>query len=452
MARRAQEAREAADEDLVALIRAGARAWTSDAPASAEAVVRMIGPADIVLLGEATHGTREFYGMRAEITRRLIAAGRCDAVLVEGDWPDAYRANRYVQGRSGDADAVGALGDFKRFPHWMWRNMEVAGFLEWLHGVNADRTIGRRIGFYGLDLYSMYSSIGAVIRYLEDVDPAAARAARKRYACFERFDQEADDPRVATGGGADCAEPAMNQLLHLLANRENYVSRDGIVAQDEQFHAEQNARLVANAEKYYRALFGGRASTWNLRDRHMADTLEAMRRHLIARGLPGRLVVWAHNSHLGDARATEMAEREEINLGQLVRERFPGESFSLGFTTHHGTVTAAEDWDEPAERMDVRPALAGSVEEILHRARLPVFMLDLRDRRLRDGLGRRLQRAIGVIYRPATERLSHYLWTEPARQFDALIHVDETSALDPLDATPKWRPGGLQPDTFPSGI
>lgn len=450
--RRVRDLHPVSVQDRAAVVREAACTWTSSSDDGVAAIVRMIGAADIVLLGEATHGTREFYRMRAAITRALIAADRCDAVLVEGDWPDAYRANRYVQGRPGDDDAIAALGDFRRFPHWMWRNAEVVEFLDGLREINDARPNERRVGFYGLDLYSLYSSIAAVIRYLEGVDPAAARAARNRYACFDRFDREPEDYRFAMADDGGCEEPAMNQLLHLLAHRETYAAREGAAAQDEQFHAEQNARLVANAEKYYRALFGGRASTWNLRDRHMADTLEAMRRHLQGRGMPGRIVVWAHNSHLGDARATEMSERGEINLGQLVRERMRGQSFALGFTTYRGTVTAADDWDEPAARMDVRPAISGSLEALLHETGLPVFALDLRGERLQETLGRVLQRAIGVIYRPATERQSHYLWTHPVRQYDALLHVDETTALDPLDASPRWRPGGLEPETFPTGI
>lgn len=434
------------------LIGEASTAWADDDRESLERVLSLVRHARVVLMGEATHGTREFYRSRASITRALIERGRCDAVLAEADWPDAYRVNKYIQGRSDDRSATAALGDFQRFPHWMWRNTEVAEFVEWLRAFNAARPIAQRVGFYGLDLYSLYTSIAAVIGYLDSVDPAAARVARQRYGCFERFDHDPQDYALGAKSDGGCEEQAMNQLLHLLAKRGDYAARDGAIAQDEQFHAEQNARLVANAERYYRGMFGGRINTWNLRDTHMADTLEAMLGHLARRTARPRVAVWAHNSHVGDARATQMSVREELNLGQLARERLGDDVFILGFTTHGGTVTAASDWDEPSELMRVNPALEESVEGLFHRAGRPAFLLDLQDSTLLARLGQRLQRAIGVIYRPRTERQSHYLWTRVGEQFDAVIHIDRTSALEPLEPTPAWRVSKAEQETYPSGI
>lgn len=435
---------------LDAAIRDKARPWEDRS--SPDRIAQAIGDARVILLGEATHGTREFYQVRASITRRLIERGLCDAVLFEADWPDAYRVNRYVQGRSRDRSGVEALGDFRRFPQWMWRNREVVAFIEWLRAFNGGRPEATRVGVYGMDLYSMYTSIDAVVQYLDRVDPAAARLARTRYGCFERFDDDPQAYALEAGERGGCEEQAMNQLLHLLARRADYEQRDGLVAEDEQFHAEQNARLVASAERYYRAMFAGRSASWNLRDQHMADSVLAMENHLRGRVAQPRVAVWAHNSHVGDARATEMAAREEINLGQLMRERVPGGVFSVGFSTERGWVTAADDWDEPAARMRVVPALRESFEALLHGAGQPAFLLDLQDESLRPLLGEYLERAIGVVYRPATERQSHYLWARPAEQFDMIVHIDRTTAVEPLEPGAMWHVPAAEQETFPTGI
>ncbi len=441
---------------LARIVRPAAQELTG-ATRDYDALLERIGDARFVLLGEATHGTHEFYTERAEITRRLIREKGFSAVAVEADWPDAYRVNRYVQGIDDDASAEEALGDFRRFPTWMWRNTVVRDFAEWLRVHNDDfpRGTAGKVGFYGLDLYSLYGSIEAVIRFLDKVDPAAARRARNRYACFEDFgeDPQAYGMSVHYNLDRSCEEQAVAQLVDLQRRVIEYARRDGKLAEDEAFFAEQNARLTVNAEAYYRTMFGGRVSSWNLRDRHMADTLDALERHLDEQGKPAKIVVWEHNSHLGDARATEMGASGEWNVGQLVRERHGAESVLVGFTTYSGTVTAADDWDGPAETMRVRPGMEGSVEALFHEVGLPRFLLIPGTRGdVAEGLREsRLERAIGVVYRPATERFSHYFHTRLTDQFDAVIHIDQTNALEPLApaAPPETEDA---PETYPTGV
>lgn len=412
-----------------------------------------IGNKRIVLIGEASHGTHEFYRERARITRRLIEEKGFRAVAVEADWPDAYRVNRYLHGAPEDADAEEALRGFRRFPTWMWRNAEVLDFIGWLRAYNERNGEADAASFFGLDIYSLYSSIAAVIDYLNRVDPEAAQRARERYACFEQFGHEQSYGRAAVLGVADsCRRGVVGQLIELRREADSYLRRDGIAAEDEQFCAEQNALVVTSAEEYYRAMFGSPESAWNLRDRHMADTLERLDAHLSRRGVPPKIVVWEHNSHVGDARRTEMSRRGELNVGQLTRERRPDDAFLIGFTTFSGTVTAASSWDAPAERKQVRPALPDSWEEWLHRVGQPRFWLDLKSPSVRDSLpSARLERAIGVIYRPETERQSHYFFADLPRQFDAVIHIDETRAVEPLERTPGWEIGE-PPETYPTAL
>jgi erythromycin esterase-like protein len=420
-----------------------------------DALLDLIGEARLVLLGEASHGTHEFYAERARITRRLIEEKGFRAVAVEADWPDAYRVNRFVRGDGEDPDAESALRGFRRFPTWMWRNTVVRDFVGWLRARNdALPGGGEEAGFYGLDLYSLHASTEAVIRYLERVDPPAARRARFRYGCFDHYgeDPQAYGYAARFDLGRSCEDEVVRQLEDLLARSADYSRRDGRAAEDEYFHAEQNARLARDAEEYYRTMFGGRVSSWNLRDRHMAETLDALAAHLDRHGGRSRIVVWEHNSHLGDARATEMGEQGELNLGQLARERHDGEAFLVGFSTFDGTVTAANDWDEPPRLMKVRPGLPGSYEALFHEAGVPRFLLDLRDPEVADALrARRLERAIGVVYRPGTERRSHYFHASLPAQFDAMIHLDRTSAVEPLERSAGWHDGEV-PETFPTGI
>ncbi len=425
-----------------------------------EALEELVGDSRIVLIGESSHGTREFYEARAEITKWLIEEKGFCAVAAEADWPDAYRVNRYVRGSGDDATADEALSGFERFPAWMWRNTVVRDFVDWLHAHNQRRRSAgeRQTGFYGLDLYSLHRSVQEVIGYLDKVDPAAAGRARERYGCFDHV--SADDGQAygfaaAFGAGLSCERQVLEQLVDLHRNALDYARRDGLLAEDELFYAQQNAQTVQNAEVYYRAMFGGRVTSWNLRDRHMAQTLQALLAHLErhADEEPARIVVWAHNSHVGDARATEVGSDGQLTLGQLVRERYGDDARLIGFTTYAGTVTAASEWGGSAERKDVRPALNGSVEEMFHEVGRPEFLVSPM---LSGAVAApldvvRLGRAIGVIYLPATERQSHYYHVRPGEQFDAIIHVDNTSALEPLEVTSVWVDGET-PETYPTGL
>lgn len=441
------------------------RAAAIDAPGGVppRAVLEeLIGDARIVLIGESSHGTHEFYAARADITRWLIEEKGFCAVAAEADWPDAYRVNRYVRGGGEDTDADAALSGFERFPAWMWRNTVVREFVDWLHAHNQRcGSPGAQAGFYGLDLYSLHSSMQAVIDYLETMDPAAAARARSRYACFDHT--AADDGQAygfgaAFGAGPSCEREAIEQLVELQRNALSYARRDGLSAQDALFDALQNAHTVHNAEVYYRAMFSGRVTSWNLRDQHMVQTLNALLTHLDNRidapaASPARIVVWAHNSHVGDARATEMSGDGQLTLGQLVRQRYGDAARLIGFSTYSGTVTAASEWGGPAEHKVVRPALNGSIEELFHATGKAEFAVStLVPTAATAALGAvRLNRAIGVIYQPATERQSHYFHTRPADQFDMIVHIDTTRALEPLEVTSLWI-SGQNPETYPSGL
>ena len=424
-------------------------------PRQYDALLAGIGDAQVVLLGEATHGTHEFYRERAFITRRLIEEKGFSAIAVEGDWPDAYRINRYVRGRGDDTEAVDALRGFERFPAWMWRNAEVLDFVGWLRTHNDAQPQERQVGFYGLDLYSLHTSMRAVLQYLDKIDPEAARRARARYACFDQFGSALQEYGYAATLGVhpSCEREVVAQLLDLHQRRAQWSARDGRVAPDDFFFAEQNARLVRNAEAYYRSMFRGHAESWNLRDAHMMETLAALHAFLAQTRDPLRVVVWAHNSHVGDARATDMRDRGEWNVGQLVRERYGAAAVLVGFTTHDGTVTAASEWDGPADRKHVRPSLPGSYERLFHDTGIPRFLAPIRtDPELRAMLATsRLERAIGVIYRPETERSSHYFRASLADQFDFVLHIDQTRAAEPLERTALWEAGELA-ETYPSGL
>jgi erythromycin esterase-like protein len=422
-----------------------------------DAVVELAGETSTVLIGEASHGTHEFYRERAQITKRLIREKGFTAVAVEADWPDAYRVNRYVRGESNDGTATDALAGFRRFPTWMWRNADVLDFVGWLRAHNEELPATSRVGFYGLDLYSLRASIEAVLAYLDKVDQAAARRARYRYSCFDQFaeDTQAYGYAASFGLTPSCEEATVRELVEMRRRAAEYANRDGRIARDEYFFAEQNARLVQNAERYYRTMFGGRVSSWNLRDTHMADTLSALSTFFRGEGLAPKIVVWAHNSHIGDARATELGQAGELNLGQLVRER-SGEDdcFLIGFTTWSGTVTAASDWDAPAEHKRMRPALPDSYEQLFHDVGIARFYwMSRKGSPGAEQLSRPLlERAIGVIYRPETERASHYFLAQLPRQFDAVIHFDETRAVEPLEQNPEWQTAEEAPETFPSAL
>ena len=412
-----------------------------DDPAFAKAFDRF-GDARVVLLGEASHGTSEFYRARAAITRRLIEGHGFTIVAVEADWPDAANVDRFVRHRP---RRDGEEAAFRRFPTWMWRNAEVEAFVSWLRSHNERREPEAMAGFYGLDLYNLPGSMRAVIDYLEDVDPEAAALARERYACLMPWSR---DPALygrlaVTEGYARCRAPVVAMLRELQAKRLSYIAENG----EEWLDAAANARLVQNAEAYYRAMYEGAAESWNLRDTHMFETLCQL---LDAKGENAKAVVWAHNSHIGNAAFTEMGQvRDELNIGQLVKERFGERARLIGFGTHAGTVAAATDWDGPMEVKQVRPSLEGSYERLSHETGLPRFLLDLRDSEAGAPLLEpRLERFIGVIYRPETERWSHYAQAILPRQFDAWVWFDETEAVRPL-------PGAEAPgedDMWPFGL
>ncbi len=432
---------------LATLVREVAEPIDDIDSASVDALVERIGDARLVLLGEATHGTSEFYRMRARITRELIARRGFQFVAVEADWPDAARIDDYALGapRRSKLDFT----PFTRFPTWMWRNEEVHDFVDWLRAYNADRP-EQKAGFHGLDLYSLFTSIAAVLSYLDEIDPAAAGAARHRYGTLTPWqkDPAAYGKAVLVGRYASSEQAVVAMLRDMLARRVDYARKDG----ERFFDAAQNARVVADAEGYYRAMYYGSAISWNLRDTHMFETLRSL---LGFYGPDSKGIVWEHNSHVGDASATEMGARGEHNVGQLCRALLGEQAYIIGFGTDHGTVAAASNWGEPMERMRVVPAREGSYERIFHDADIPAFALHLRKparRVLREELSSPLlERAIGVVYHPQTELQSHYFYANLAQQFDEYIWFDKTGAVHPLDEAPGARSREL-PATYPFGV
>lgn len=418
-------------------------------------VLERASQARLVLIGEASHGTQEFYVERARITRRLIEELGFTGVAIEGDWPDTYRAHRFVKGHVRDRTPEQALEGFRRFPAWMWRNRVMVSFVEWLRSYNERfRRTELAPGLFGLDLYSLHASIQMVLAYLDRVDPAASARARTRYGCFEIF---GDDPQ-AYGHAASlalsrtCEDEVVAQLQDLQRHRASLIEADGFDPEEEYFVAEQNARVIRESERYYREMFLGQVESWNLRDTHMADSLDALLGHLETRVLEPRVVVWAHNSHVGDARATEMERLGELNMGQLVRARHGDDALIVGLSTYEGTVTAAREWGGPAERRELRPALEGSFEQVLHQTGVERFLLDFSEEETRDALrGERILRSVGVVYRRDTERQSHYLRSRLADQFDLLLHFDRTEAVEPVEPSAEWSRGEL-PETYPFGV
>ena len=434
------------EASLSQLIYESSEHFAGIADAKLDNLLDRIGDSRLVLLGEASHGTAEFYEMRARITRELIEKKGFTVIAVEADWPDAAHINHYIQGSS--PDPLLERTPFSRFPTWMWANHSMYDFTRWLKTHNEHVVLPRnQVGFYGLDLYSLSSSIEAVLGYLESVDPATAEVARVRYGCLTPWSQ---DPVLygqvtMTRRFKTCEDDVIATLRDLLKKRLDYSRTDG----ERFFNAEQNARLVANAERYYRTMYYAENNSWNQRDQHMFETLQAVLAH---RGPGAKAVVWEHNSHIGDARATEMSARGEFNIGQLVRQEYDNAAYSIGFGTDHGTVAAASEWGGPMEVKRVQPSHIDSYERVCHEVRTDNFLLPLRRplqqvtrKRL---LAERLERAIGVIYRPDTELQSHYFYASLPQQFDEYIWFDETRAVTPLTrATTKGMP-----DTFPFGL
>ncbi|MGD0421551.1 MAG: protein-L-isoaspartate(D-aspartate) O-methyltransferase [Xanthobacteraceae bacterium] len=441
---RLRRARRPGESDIVSAIAAVSEPFTSISGAELDALLERIGDAKIVLLGEATHGTSEFYRMRERISQELITRKGFRFVAIEGDWPDVARLDHYVRHFEYPPSEWTA---FARFPMWMWRNNEVRSFVDWLHAHNAEHAPQERVAIYGLDLYSLYTSIGVVLKYLDEVDPDSARIARQRYGCLTPWqaDPATYGHAALTGTYRTCEKEVVRMLEDILHKQSDYSAHDGERFMD----AVQNARLVTDAERYYRIMYYGSRASWNLRDTHMFETLKTL---LEFHGPESKAIVWAHNSHVGDAAATEMSARGEYNIGHLCRQEFGDGVYSIGFGTHSGTVAAASDWDGPMEVKEVLPSLEQSYERLCHETGRPRFLLPLRGRstaEVRDRLATpRLERAIGVIYRPETELASHYFQAVLPAQFDEYIWFDESRAVTPF-ATKELE--GL-PDTYPFGL
>jgi erythromycin esterase-like protein len=411
-------------------------------------LIDAIGDAHYVLLGEASHGTSEFYTWRAEISKRLIAENGFSFIAVEGDWPDCYRVNRYVKGYDDSgANAREVLHAFDRWPTWMWANREIVDLTEWLRDHNRRLGAERQIGFYGLDVYSLWDSIRAVMEYLDRIDPRLAAAAKRAYNCFEPYAEDAQDYARATALVPTSCEDEAVSVLRALRLNERQFKED---SHEAYFNAEQNALVARNAELYYRTMIRGGPGSWNVRDRHMYETLERLMKH---HGPDARAIVWEHNTHIGDARFTDMARAGMFNVGQLVREERARDGVMLiGFGTHRGTVIAAEEWGAPMQRMRVPAAREGSFEELVHDAAVgdALMLFDESDnggvRGFDEPMG---HRAIGVVYDPDHERWGNYVPTVVPRRYDAFLYIDETKAVDPLHMPVKVA--GEPPETYPSG-
>jgi erythromycin esterase-like protein len=414
-----------------------------------------------VLLGEASHGTSEFYSWRSEITKRLIKERGFSFIAVEGDWPDCYSVNRYIKGMSGSGQsAYDVLYSFNRWPTWMWANREIVDLVEWLREYNKNLSEEQRVGFYGLDVYSLWESMEVVIRYLRKIDPEAVKTAIEAYRCFEPYGKSVEDyARATVFVPESCEDEVIDMLVHLHSKSNQYKS-NGLVRREAYFNAEQNAIVAKNAELYYRKMIQGGTATWNIRDTHMMDTLKRL---MEFHGKQAKSIVWAHNTHIGDAKYTDMAEAKMVNIGQLVREHAGDEKAALvGFGTYQGTVIAAKEWGEKMQRMHVPPAVDGSWDRLIHKLGEGHDRLLLFDNDTEEGIAgkllteetrnkRRGQRAIGVVYNPEYERFGNYVPTDLTKRYDAFLYIDNTHALHPLHM-PEVKEDEDLPETFPTGL
>uniref|UniRef100_A0A914E125 Erythromycin esterase n=1 Tax=Acrobeloides nanus TaxID=290746 RepID=A0A914E125_9BILA len=432
------------DDRLTALISAAAEPLPDFNSSDFGKFFDRFGNRRVVLLGEASHGTSDFYRARAEITKRLIQEHGFNIVAAEADWPDMSAVDRYIRHHSA---RVGAEPPFQRFPTWMWRNTDFADLVTWMREYNINHVPEKRVGIYGLDMYSMRESMAIVLEYLDNVDPQAAAEARERYACLMPFVREPSSYGIAvlSGGHKKCEKEVIRQCKELLKKRLEYSALDGYSF----FDANMNAKLVESAEKYYRTMYYGGGKSWNLRDTHMFDTLEGI---LEAMGPESKAIVWAHNSHIGDARYTDMGiRRQQVNIGQFVKERFGDQAALIGFGTHTGTVAAASNWGGPMQVKKVVPSREDSYEWLCHNTQKSRFLLDLtKDKSLNKHLSDpRMERFIGVVYKPETELMSHYSHASLPQQFDAYVWFDETKAVTPL--APSMIKSG-EPETYPFGL
>ncbi len=445
---------QAIDDKLLDLLDKEINPIELDNMSGLQTMIDNIGDARIVMMGEATHGTKEFYQIRMALSKLLIEQKGFQAIAIEGDWPSIYQFHRYILGSKEIDNEQKYLKRFTRFPTWMWANTTIPPFLEWLREYNQNLHSSLKIGMYGLDLYSLHDSIKAIIKFLSENEPDLAERAKNRYACFDHI---AMNPQmygyhVNQNLRQSCVKEVKEQLLDMQQRTLSKLSADKMLQSELEFYSNQNARVVKNAEEYYRTMFEPGAISWNLRDNHMAQTLSNIISHTESKTkLPAKVIVWAHNSHIGDARATEMSDRGEINLGQIIRERYDTSSYLLGFSTFSGTVMAASEWDYPPEVKTVLPALKASYEALFHRIPTNNFFLNLRkDTHLNELLQHaRLQRAIGVIYLPQSERMSHYFFSRLPYQFDSIIHIDESHALTELSVKKQVREEDL-PETYPT--
>lgn len=417
-------------------------------PADLDPLLKRIGDARVVLLGEASHGTREYYTWRATITRRLVEEKGFSFVAVEGDWPDSYRLNRFVKGYPGTSDKpAAALETFRRWPTWMWANEEVKHLIDWMRGYNDSQPDGRKVGFYGLDVYSLWDSLHEVLGYLRKKDPAAFAAARRALQCFEPYGQEAQEYARATLYGDESCHDEVIDLLRRVRAAAELADGDG---RDGQFVAEQNALVVKSAEACYRAMVRSDNESWNVRDRHMAETLDRLLTH---HGRGAKAVVWEHNTHIGDARFTDMADDGMVNIGQLARERYgEDDTVLVGFGSYRGTVIAGDSWDAPWEEMRVPPARADTWEDVLHKAAAKDALFVFPSEVSAEFADWRGHRAIGVVYRPQHERYGNYVPTVLPRRYDAFLYVDQSTGVRPL-----FRPTDAElpeeaPETYPMGV
>lgn len=422
-----------------------------------DALLNYIADATIVLLGEATHGTHEFYHARAEITKRLIKEKGFNTIAIEGDWPETARINRYLLSQGDDKSARESLNSFERFPAWMWRNEDFVQFIEDVHNHNQSlQDQISKVNIYGLDLYSLHLSIEVVLNELEKINPQAAQTAKKRYQCFDTYTDPQEYGQIASlFPEKSCREAVIAQLLDLKKRKLDFFKNHHDPAQ-EKFYLEQNALVIKNAETYYTSLFeGNSAESWNIRDKHMMETINAIIHFNKETERSPKIIIWAHNSHVGNAQATQMASYGEINIGQLVKEKFEDEAISIGFTTFSGTVSAASAWGAIVERKYVRPGLPNSVEAFFHSFGIEAFFMLLDEHpEIYNFLNHDdyLERAIGVIYLPETERHSHYFRTQLTEQFDVVIHHDFTHAVVPLEKSTEWEQGEDLPETYPFGM
>jgi len=428
------------------------------APSDYDALMDQIANASVVLLGEASHGTHEFYAARAAISKRLIEEKGFATILIEADWPDTHRVNQYINGEGQDKNAEESLNDFKRFPAWMWRNEEVVSFIEWLRRYNEPRmNMQSPVHIYGLDLYSLHRSIEIIIHTLEKINPEAAHKAKLRYQCFDTYaDPQEYGYAASLFPDKSCRDEVIEQLIDLKKKQFAFFKHNTIDPVQEKLYLEQNALVVQNAEKYYTAMFEPNAVTsWNVRDSHMMETVNKIVSFNDSNERNHKIIIWAHNSHVGDVRYTQMFAFGEQNLGQFVKEAFGADALSVGFTTYQGTVSAASAWGGDVERKKVRPALSESIESFFHDSGIKDFLLiPSAHPEMYEFLERTeyLERAIGVIYLPETERKSHYFYAQLSQQFDAVIHFDQSTAVVPLEKSTRWQKGEDVPETFPFGV